>query len=122
MKGKEGPGRRQRQQARPANLPAHAAAKQPAPPLAFVALSCYCYGMARVRVSTTVDSRLLESARRTFGGLNDATLLDAALDALLARERAAELDASYVAYDKAPLDTPDEWGDLASFREAAARS
>jgi len=49
-------------------------------------------------------------------------LLDAALAALLARQRAAELDASYRAYDETPLDTPDEWGDLDSFREAAGRS
>jgi hypothetical protein len=31
-------------------------------------------------------------------------------------------EAAYTAYDKHPLDEPDEWGDLASFREAAARS
>lgn len=40
----------------------------------------------------------------------------------MARDRAAELDASYAAYDKIPLETADEWGDLASFREAAAGS
>lgn len=78
--------------------------------------------MRRVRVSTTVDGTLLASARRARGGLNDAALLDAALQALLAHERAAELDASYRAYDDAPLDTADEWGDLQSFREAAPRS
>lgn len=78
--------------------------------------------MARVRVSTTVDGRLLESARSARSDLNDAALLDAALAALLAVERAAELDASYEAYDEVPLDTTDEWGDLASFREAATRS
>lgn len=78
--------------------------------------------MARVRVSTTVDGELLARARRARAGSNDATLLDAALEALLARERAAELDASYRAYDELPLDAGDEWGDLASFREAAGRS
>ena len=78
--------------------------------------------MARVRVSTTVDGDLLASARKARAGLNDASLLDAALKALLARERAAELDASYHVYETMPLDTPDEWGDLASFRDAAARS
>jgi hypothetical protein len=78
--------------------------------------------MARVRVSTTVDEHLLAGARRARAELNDAALLDAALQALLARERAAELDASYEAYDEMPLDRPDEWGDLASFRDAAARS
>jgi hypothetical protein len=40
----------------------------------------------------------------------------------LLRHRAAEVDASYAAYDEHPLDEPDEWGDLASFRRAAAAS
>jgi hypothetical protein len=48
--------------------------------------------------------------------------VDEALTALLARHRAAEVDASYAVYDEHPLDEPDEWGDLASFRRAAARS
>lgn len=78
--------------------------------------------MARTRVSTTVDEHLLASARASHGGLNDAALLDAALAALLARQRSAELDAGYAAYDTVPLGTEDEWGDLASFREAAAAS
>jgi len=78
--------------------------------------------MNRVRVSTTVDGALLNEARRARAGLNDAALLDAALQALLLRDRAAELDASYGAYDETPLGTVDEWGDLASFREAAGRS
>ncbi|MEX2293884.1 MAG: antitoxin MazE5 [Acidimicrobiales bacterium] len=78
--------------------------------------------MARVRVSTTVDEHLLASARSARAELNDAALLDMALEALVARERAAEVDASYEAYDEAPLESGDEWGDLASFREAAARS
>lgn len=78
--------------------------------------------MPRARVSTTVDSRLLDNARKARSGLNDAALLDAALEALLARERAAELDARYAVYDAIPLDQADEWGDLASFREAASRS
>lgn len=78
--------------------------------------------MPRIRVSTTVDGELLTRARRARSGSNDATLLDEALAALLARERSAELDASYAAYDQTPLDTEDEWGDLASFRDAAAAS
>lgn len=78
--------------------------------------------MARVRVSTTVDEELLTGARRARPSKNDAALLDAALEALLARERAAELDASYAAYDELPLDGRDEWGDLVSFRQAAAAS
>ena len=78
--------------------------------------------MARIRLSTTVDADLLEDARRVRSGITDATLIDAALEALLARHRAAEADASYAAYDEHPLDEPDEWGDLASFRQAAAAS
>jgi hypothetical protein len=78
--------------------------------------------MPRMRVSTTVDHDLLKEARSRTPGLNDAALLDAALKALLARYRAAEIDAAYAAYDERPLDEPDEWGDLASFREAASAS
>ncbi len=79
-------------------------------------------GMPRVRVSTTVDQDLLDQARRLGSAPNDAGLLDQALNALLTRHRATELDASYAAYDAHPLSEPDEWGDLASFREAAASS
>ena len=78
--------------------------------------------MARTRLSTTVDAALLEDARRVRSGVTDAALVDEALGALLARHRAAETDASYAAYDTHPLDEPDEWGDLASFRRAAAAS
>ncbi len=69
-----------------------------------------------------MDADLLEAARRVRSGVTDAALIDAALEALLGRHRAAELDASYAAYDEHPLDEPDEWGDLASFRQAAAAS
>jgi Bacterial antitoxin of type II TA system, VapB len=78
--------------------------------------------MARVRVSTTVDEELLAKARGVRSAATDAALLDEALEALLARHRAAEIDASYAGYDRHPIDEPDEWGDLASFREAAASS
>lgn len=78
--------------------------------------------MARVRVSTTVDERLLQRARRVCKGKLDSAVIDEALAALLARRRAAEVDTSYTAYDDHPLDEPDEWGDLAAFREAAAAS
>jgi hypothetical protein len=78
--------------------------------------------MARARVSTTVDEGLLARARDLRAGVTDAVLLDEALTALLARHRAAELDSAYSAYDAHPLDGPDEWGDLASFRSAAAAS
>ncbi len=76
----------------------------------------------RVRVSTTVDEGLLQNARRLRMKATDAALLDEALEALLARHRAAEIDASYAVYDEHPLGEPDDWGDLASFREAAASS
>ena len=75
-----------------------------------------------MRVSTTVDEGLLEEARRLRSDVNDAGLIDAALAALTAQHRAAEIDAAYAVYDDQPLDQRDEWGDLASFREAAATS
>jgi hypothetical protein len=78
--------------------------------------------MARVRVSTTVDEQLLASARQARTGMTDAALIDEALAALVARNRAAELDAAYLAYEQHPIDEADEWGDLASFRRAAAAS
>jgi hypothetical protein len=82
----------------------------------------HTHGMARERVSTTVDGNLLAEARAARAGLNDAALFDAALGALLRSSRAAEIDAGYAAYDEHPVDEPDEWGDLASFRDAAASS
>ena len=78
--------------------------------------------MARTRVSTTVDADLLEGARRVRSGVTDAVLIDEALRALLARHRTAELDARYAVYNAHPLDEPDAWGDLASFRQAAGAS
>lgn len=78
--------------------------------------------MARVRVSTTVDEELLASARRLSSTSTDASLLDEALGAFLRSHRAAEIDATYVAYDEHPLEERDAWGDLASFRAAAAAS
>jgi hypothetical protein len=78
--------------------------------------------MTRTRISTTVDQELLAEARDINPDTTDAALIDDALGALLARHRAAELDADYAAYDEHPLDEPDEWGDLASFRDAAGAS
>jgi hypothetical protein len=78
--------------------------------------------MSRIRLSTTVDAELLSSARSVRAGITDAALVDEALAALLARHRAAEVDASYAAYDEHPVDEPDEWGDLASWRRAAGAS
>lgn len=78
--------------------------------------------MSRIRVSTTVDEDLLTEARQVAGAASDAALLDQALTALLAQHRRAEVDQAYRAYDEHPIDEPDEWGDLASFRAAAAAS
>lgn len=85
-----------------------------------VALLWHCRGMPRVRVSTTVDEELLAQARGIHRHTTDASLLDEALQALLARHRGGEIDAAYAAYDEHPADEPDEWGDLASFRAGAA--
>lgn len=77
--------------------------------------------MARTRISTTVDSQLLDDARRIHDGTTDAELVDEALAALLRSHRSAEIDVAYEeAYRKHPIDGTDEWGDLASFRAAAA--
>ena len=77
--------------------------------------------MSRTRISTTVNEDLLTRARALRAWSNDATLIDDALAALLARHRSAEIDAAYaVAYAAHPLDEADEWGDLASFRAGAA--
>jgi hypothetical protein len=78
--------------------------------------------MSRVRVSTTVDEGLLSKARELKIGSTDAALLDEALKALLAAHRASEIDDAYKVYDRHPLEEPDAWGDLAAFREAAART
>jgi hypothetical protein len=78
--------------------------------------------MSRVRVSTTVDETLLQGVRAVRSGVPDATLIDEALQALLGQHRAAEVDEGYVTYDAHPLGEPDDWGDLASFREAAGAS
>ena len=78
--------------------------------------------MARTRLSTTVSTELLADARSARSGVTDAALIDEALRALLARHRGAAVDASYVAYDEHPISEADEWGDLASWRRAAAAS
>jgi hypothetical protein len=78
--------------------------------------------MSRIRVSTTVDEERLAKARRARPESTDAALLDEALEALILRHRAAEINASYAVYDEHPLDEVDEWGDLASFRKAAGGS
>jgi len=78
--------------------------------------------MTRTRVSTTVDGELLEEARRLRANVNDATLLDEALRALVARNRASEIESAYLIYDELPIDDADEWGNLAEFRAGVAAS
>ena len=39
-------------------------------------------------------------------------------DELMPQNREAEIDAAYEAYDRHPLDEPDDWGDLAAFLDA----
>ena len=78
--------------------------------------------MARIRVSTTVDESLLTEARAIRPDSQDSMLLDEALGALLAQNRRAQIDAGYAAYDELPMDTLDEWGDLASWGRAARKS
>ena len=86
-----------------------------------VAEICHCGGMSRVRISTTVDEATLTAARGLGFG-NDAAVIDAALAALVAAHRRAEIDRSYEAYDRIPLNTPDEWGDMESFLDAVDRA
>jgi len=78
--------------------------------------------MTRVRVSTTVNGELLMTARRLRAGSNDAALLDEALGAFVARNRASEIDAAYAAYDEVPMEDDDDWGSLAAFRAGIATS
>ena len=87
-----------------------------------VACLWYKCGMARLRISTTVDEQLLTSARQARSGLPDSALMDEALAALLHRHRTAEIDAAYSAYETSPIDSNDEWGDLDAFRKASGGS
>ena len=86
-----------------------------------VAELCHSSGMSRIRISTTVDEATLTAARG-LGFANDAAVIDAALSALVAAHRKAEIDRSYEAYDRIPLNTPDEWGDMESFLDAVDRA
>ena len=69
-----------------------------------------------------MSDELLGDARAALPDLNDATLMDRALSALCAANRAAEIDRSYEIFDTLPLDTEDEWGNLADFLEAAGNA
>lgn len=78
--------------------------------------------MPKVRISTTVDADLLARARRAHGGTTDASVVEAALEALLREHRESEIDQAYErAFREHPEDTPDDWGDLESFLDEAAR-
>jgi len=77
--------------------------------------------MTRIRVSTTVDEELLESARASMPEARDSSVLEAALEALLRSQRSAEVDAAYAkAYAQSPIDKPDEWGDLSGWRASVS--
>jgi hypothetical protein len=79
--------------------------------------------MSKVRVSTTVDAELLARARALSPGGTDASMIEQALAALLQRHRRAEVDAAYAAaFVDHPVDEPDDWGELASFVDAASRT
>ena len=69
-----------------------------------------------------MDGQLLDEARMLRKGVNDATLFDEALEALLKRNRSAEIDATYVVYEATPIDELDDWGSLGAFRNAAGAS
>lgn len=78
--------------------------------------------MTRVRISTTVDADLLAEAKRLVDPRNDAVLIDEALTLLVEHYQRIEIDASYAVYDEIPLDTPDEWGNLAEWLDAARKA
>ena len=79
--------------------------------------------MTKSRLSTTVDTDLLTRARALCPGCTDAAMIEDALEALLHHHRRAEIEANDArAYAEHPFDEPDEWGDLASWGEAARRT
>ncbi len=76
----------------------------------------------KVRISTTVEADLLDSARGLFPGATDAVVMDAALRSLMHTHREAEIDRAYSeAFERIPPGTPDEWGDLDAFLDVASR-
>ena len=75
--------------------------------------------MSSAQIRTTVDGDLLAAVRAYRPAADDSVLLDEALMTLLVKLRKSEVDASYrELYDRVPFDTPDAWGDLASFAAA----
>lgn len=78
-------------------------------------------GMPREQIIVSVDVDLLERARHTLPGRTDAALLKAGLESLL-RERESAVNQKYLAaYQASPVDTRDDWGDLSTFLDEAAR-
>ncbi|MDO5504578.1 MAG: hypothetical protein Q4G67_15550 [Actinomycetia bacterium] len=76
--------------------------------------------MTRVRISTTVDDNLVSRARIAHGPGTDASLIEAALQALLRDHRAAEIDDAYArVYARGTEPATDDWGDLETFLDAA---
>jgi|SRR5690625_2863409 len=79
--------------------------------------------MARVRIFVTVDEDLIAAARALGIGDTDSSLIEQALRDLVARHKSAQIDASYnEAYGRFPIDTPDAWGDLASFNRSNTKA
>lgn len=80
-------------------------------------------GMAKIRLSTTVDADLLARARAAHGPSTDASVVEAALEALLRLHQESEFDRVYAeAYARQQVGDRDEWGDLQAFLDGAARS
>ena len=84
-------------------------------------------GMARTRLSATVDAALLEkfTERSSLGTSVKKShwwTQHSPRCSQLAGYRSAEVDAGYGDYHEHPLDEPDEWGGLASFRRTVAAS
>lgn len=77
--------------------------------------------MSEVRIDVMIDAELMERARVILCEVSDSSLIETALRSLLAAHRHAEVDARYQAYDDRPLDTPDAWGDQASWAQATKK-
>ena len=61
------------------------------------------------------------NAREVFTATTDAALLDEALRITAEKpSRGGDWTRPTRRYDEHPIDEPDEWGDLATFRSAAA--
>lgn len=77
--------------------------------------------MRRTVINASVDTSLLDAVRQGHRDRTDAELLEAGLSALLPTLPVELLEQRYAAaYSAHPIDEPDAWGDLESFRRAAA--